>query len=246
MKKRERREDDKKVRKTWAERKPSHPRPNRGRKPNTGSIQMSSYFNKLIFNSDTASKHKKESQVTKMFSISLTKCQCVIRKQHMWHNHFYIIFWPQWKPSKSPLSIVVDIILFRVSITTAKGRGDNGSPCLKPWVLLKILEEAPFVKMENRTIEIQNSIHARHFSPKPLLFNKYNKISQFLWSQASSRFNLHNKLGTLDLSWLLLHSFATKPESRICLLLINAFCKFDMIFSNTCFNLFFRTLDIIL
>jgi len=40
----------------------------------TSPIGMISDFNKLIFNPNTASKKKKEaSQVTKMFTISLTK-----------------------------------------------------------------------------------------------------------------------------------------------------------------------------
>jgi hypothetical protein len=86
---------------------------------------------------------------------------------------------PTEKPSKSPPSTVVDIILIRASITITKSRGDNESLYLKPLVLLKKLEGTPFIKTEKRTVEIQNAIHARFFSPKPLLFNKCNTNFQF-------------------------------------------------------------------
>lgn len=80
------------------------------------------------------------------------------------------------------MHIVADIILLKASKTTTRG--------------------APFIKTEKSTIEIQKAVHACHFSPKPLLYNKNNKNCQFTWSYAFSRSNLHNKLGNPDLSRL--------------------------------------------
>jgi hypothetical protein len=107
-----------------------------------------------------------------MFTISLAKDQRIIRKQKMRQSvlHYFLI--PPKKLDKSTLFTVANIILLRVSITTTKIRGDNGSPGRKPCELLKKLEGDPFIKMENRTVDIQNAIQAHHFSPKPFLFNK--------------------------------------------------------------------------
>jgi hypothetical protein len=57
-------------------------------------------------------------------------------------------------------------------------KGDKGSSCLKPREIMKKVEGGPFTKTEMRTEEIQYAIQF-HFSPKPHLFIKHSKNSQF-------------------------------------------------------------------
>jgi hypothetical protein len=52
------------------------------------------------------------------------------------------------------------------------------------------LEGAPFIKTEKHTIEIQKAVHACHFSPKPLLFNK-NHSAKHNKNLMKTSFNLH-------------------------------------------------------
>jgi hypothetical protein len=57
-------------------------------------------------------------------------------------------------------------------------RGDRASPYLCPQELLKKPDRVPFTKMEKHTEEKQCAIQEHHFSPKPHLFNLYNKKSK--------------------------------------------------------------------
>jgi hypothetical protein len=76
-----------------------------------------------------------------------------------------------WRPrthreawEKKPLSIVVVIILLKASMTTTKRKGNRGSLCLNPWVLLKKPAEEPFTKKGEA-----NGRYAMHYPKAPFL-----------------------------------------------------------------------------
>jgi len=95
----------------------------------TSPIRIICDFDKLIFNPDTASKHKKRLHrlrictpfATQKIKVSFAnnKCDTTIPA---------LFFEPIEKPTTRPLSSVAAIILLRASITITKSKGDNGSP----------------------------------------------------------------------------------------------------------------------
>jgi hypothetical protein len=87
---------------------------------------------------------------------------------------------PTEKPERRPMSMVIENILLKASMTTTNRRGDRGSPCLSPLELLKKLDGEPLTKTEKRTEEMQCDIQETHFSPKPHLFSMYNKNFQLM------------------------------------------------------------------
>lgn len=86
-------------------------------------------------------------------------------------------------------SILLSILL-KTPIIKIKGKGDGGLLGLKPLKMLKKPPGDPLIKTESCTVEIQVRIHYIHFSPKPILPNKYRRASQVTRSFAFSMSNL--------------------------------------------------------
>lgn len=107
--------------------------------------------------------------------------------------------------------------------------------CLKPRELLKNLEGTSLTRTENCTVDIHCAINI------PFLPKTFTPINTTETSNSKS--NLQNKLGIPYRIRLSIYSLTINTEYPMYLSpLQNAFCEFEMIFSNTVFNLFASTL----
>lgn len=96
---------------------------------------------------------------------------CKYKPQVLYLDWISITLQPSKVPTLKPVRYLPwtarSIILLKASITITKGKGDRGSPCLKPLVLPKKPLGQPLMSTKNRIVEMQNRIQLLHFDKNP-------------------------------------------------------------------------------
>lgn len=138
-------------------------------------------------------------------------------------------------------------ILLRQSLTMMKRKGDNGSPCLRPFVALIFLlgQGWPVIIIEKLEEDIQPLIHLHHVSLNPLTLRVRWRKSQSILSKAFSISILTTIPCLFFLKYYAIISMAIKEASRICRSSMKVDWNRVTVRGKTLLSLFDRTLPMI-